>query len=165
MNPGPDGRQPSENGDGPLLPAKRRTEPSFLAKAKKAINSVSSQASTAGGTLASKAATLGASGAGKATEVARGAADIGKSAYSGSKLESTISFVDGELDQRGIKKAVTETAGAVVDKLDELTGKRLVELFEKRLKLQDEYNDILATRLAEALERISNLEARLKDAN
>jgi len=42
-----------------------------------------------------------------------------------------------------------------------VTGKRLVEMLEEKLRLQDEYNDILATRLAEALERIQKLEARL----
>ena len=46
-------------------------------------------------------------------------------------------------------------------KLDEVSGKRLVELLEKKLAIQDSYNDILATRLAEALDRIKALEDRV----
>ena len=48
-----------------------------------------------------------------------------------------------------------------MEKLDQITGKRLLELLEEKLEIQDAYNDILATRLAEALERIAKLEARI----
>jgi hypothetical protein len=41
--------------------------------------------------------------------------------------------------------------------------KRILDLVELRLKQQDMYNDILATRLAEALERISQLEQELQN--
>jgi len=82
--------------------------------------------------------------------------------YAGSKLESVVKTVDNELEQRGAKKTIKETTGAVVGKLDQVTGKKLVEMLETRLKVQDEYNDILATRLAEALERIAKLEARFE---
>ena len=48
-------------------------------------------------------------------------------------------------------------------KLDEVSGKRLVELLEQKLRVQDSYNDVLATRLADAIERISILEDRLNE--
>jgi hypothetical protein len=134
----------------------------------------SMQASSAGGTLAAKAAVLGTSGAAKTAEISKqtlgvasdvtlAAIETSKQAYSGSKLESAVKYLDGELDQRGAKKAVKDTAEAVVGKLDQVTGKRLIELLEAKLKIQDTYNDVLATRLAEALERIARLEARVSE--
>ena len=59
------------------------------------------------------------------------------------------------------KTGLGTAAEAVVDRLDQVTGKQLVELLEERLRIQDEYNDVLATRLAEALERIASLEEKL----
>jgi hypothetical protein len=53
----------------------------------------------------------------------------------------------------------------VVDRLDQVTGKQLVELLEERLRMQDDYNDVLATKLAEALERIAALEEKLRHEN
>jgi len=137
-----------------------RSSKSIWGKAKKALNEASSHATSAGGALASKAAELGASAAAKTADTTRGAIETGQQAYSGSKLESLVNYVDGELDQRGAKKAIKDSTGAVVGKLDQVTGKRLIELLEEKLRIQDEYNDILATRLAEALERIAKLEAR-----
>ena len=145
----------------PELPTPSNT--SIWGKTRKALNEVSAQASSAGGTLASKAVNLGTSGATKTAEATRGAIETGKQAYSGSKLESAVDYIDGELDQRGAKKAIKDSTGAVVGKLDQFTGKRLVELLEEKLRAQDEYNDVLATRLAEALERIAKLEARFNE--
>ncbi len=113
----------------------------------------------AGGSFAAKALSLGRSGAeltadiGKkafavAADVTHETVEIGKQAYAGSKLESTVNIL-------------SETTGAAVDKLDQVTGRRLVELLEEKLSVQDTYNDVLATRLAEALERITRLESDL----
>jgi hypothetical protein len=124
----------------------------------------------------SKAAAIGSAGAAKTAEISkqgfqlasdatRSALESSKQAYAGSTLESAINLIDDELDKRGAKKAISDTTGAVIDKLDQLTGKRLVELLEMKLRVQDEYNDILATRLAEALDRIGKLEARLQNGN
>jgi len=136
--------------------------PSLWSKAKKSLIDVSAQASTAGGALAGKAVTVTTTGASKTAEVARGAMTTTQQVYAGSKLESVVKTVDNELEQRGAKKTIKESTGAVVGKLDQVTGKKLVEMLETRLKVQDEYNDILATRLAEALERIAKLEARFE---
>ncbi len=143
-------------------------------KAKAAIAGVSMQATSTGGALASKVAAISTAGAAKTVEVSnqtlavagdmtRGAVETSVQFYAGSKLESAVNYVDGELDQRGAKKAIRDTTGAVVDKLDQVTGKRLIELVEAKLLAQDSFNDILATRLAEALERIANLEGQLSE--
>ena len=147
---------------------------SFWGKTKEALNEVSKQTSSVGNAVASKTVALGKSSAAKTAEIGKqtyavtgnatlGALESGKQAYAGSKLESAVNFIDGELDQRGVKQALTDTTEAVVGKLDQVTGKRLLELLEEKLQVQDAYNDILATRLAEALERIAKLEAALTE--
>jgi hypothetical protein len=136
----------------PQLPA-TESKKSIWGKAKSTLSDVSAHAS--------KVAALGTTGAAKGAQIGKQAIESSKQAYAGSKLESAVNYLDGELEQRGAKKAIKDTTGAVVGKLDQVTGKRLVELLEEKLRVQDEYNDILATRLAEALERIEKLEERV----
>ena len=150
----------------PSDPPPTSAKESIWGKAKKTIGDVSSQATkvvalgTAG---AAKTAELGKQTMKVASEVTRGTIETSKQAYTGSKLESAVNYIDGELDQRGAKRAIKDTTVAVVGKLDQVTGKRLVELLEARLQAQDTYNDVLATRLAEALDRIAKLEARFDE--
>ena len=47
--------------------------------------------------------------------------------------------------------------------LDTISGKAMYELVRYRLDLQDRYNDLLATKLQEALDRIDQLERRLAE--
>jgi len=139
---------------------------SLWGKAREALGEVSTHASkvaalsTAG---VEKSADAGKQAVRFASQATRSAVETGKQAYTGSKLESAINYIDGELDQRGAKQAIKDTTGAVIDKLDQVSGKRLVELLEARLQVQDTYNDVLATRLAEAIDRIAKLEARFNE--
>ena len=146
-------------------PAGAPASKSIWGKARAALGDVSTHASKVAAlstTSAAKAADVGKQAAKIAGDVTRGALESSKQVYTGSKLESAVNYIDGELDQRGAKKAIKETTGAVVGKLDQVTGKRLVEILEEKLRVQDEYNNVLATRLAEALDRIAKLEARLQ---
>ena len=102
--------------------------------------------------MASRAVEISTPVAAKASELGRRTLEV---------TGATVDRIDAELDQRGAKQVVKGTAGAVINKLDEVTGKRLLELLEERLSIQDTYNDVLATRLAEALERIAKLEAEV----
>ena len=147
---------------------------SFWGKAKEALAKISAQAPVAGGSLTSEAVTLGTTAAAKTAELGkqtlsvsveatRDAIEISRQAYSGSRIESAVEYLDSELEQRGVKQALKETSAAVAGKVDEVIGKRLLELVEQRLQMQDLYNDVLATRLAEALERISRLETQLAE--
>lgn len=117
----------------------------FWGMAKKAIGDVSIRVSSTGVAVATQAASLGSSGVAKAAE-------LGKQTYIAAGNAS---------DATGATQAIKATASAVSGKLDEVSGKRLVELLEQKLRVQDSYNDIIATRLAEALERIAVLEARI----
>jgi hypothetical protein len=137
-------------------------------KAKDALSDASQQASKAAALSASraaKAAELGKQSFNAASDATRSALEMGKQSYVGSSLASAISQIDEELEKRGAKKAIADTTGALVGKLDQVTGKRLVEMLEQKLRIQDMYNDALATRLAEALERIAKLEAQYKHGN
>ncbi|MDB5344739.1 MAG: hypothetical protein JWP89_3116 [Schlesneria sp.] len=142
--------------DTPSIPLEQATESAeasktdstpFWGRAKRALGDASTRVSSTGIAVASKAASLGTSGVVKAAE-------LGKQTYAAAAnvAEST-----------GAAGAIKSTAGAVAGKLDEVSGKRLVELLEQKLRVQDTYNDILATRLAEALGRISTLERRFDE--
>ena len=128
------------------------TRSPFWGKAREVLSGASTRASSAGAAMASTAASIGAAGVTKTTE-------LGKQTYSAAG--AAVTYIDSELEDRGAKQAIKSTAGAVVGKLDEVTGKRLLELLETRLQKQDTYNNVLATRLAEALDRITALEAQI----
>lgn len=150
-----DNQESAENSETREITSSRNP---FWGKTREALSNASTRASSAGAAFASKAASIGTLGVAKTAE-------LGKQTYvaAGGAVEAAVNYVDGELEERGAKQAIKSTAGAVVGKLDEVTGKRLVELLEKKLQKQDAYNDILATRLAEALDRISALENRVTE--
>ena len=123
------------------------TRTPFWGRAKKALGDASTRVSTTGVAVALKATEFGASGVAMAAE-------LGKQTYVAA---------GNAADASGATEAIKATAGAVAGKLDEVSGKRLVELLEQKLRIQDSYNDVLATRLAEALERLSILEDRVNE--
>lgn len=142
---------PVSSGGQPEAPSK-----SFFGRAKDAVSGLSSQAANAGVVLASQVAIVGKS-------AVTNTAEAGKQVYSKTGVESVVTYLDSELDRRGVKQSLSDTSTAIGNKLDEVTGKRLVDLLEERLQLQDSYNDILATRLAEALDRLDHVESRLRE--
>lgn len=56
-------------------------------------------------------------------------------------------------------EVVKDASRRVGDSFDVLTGVKLLEVVQEMLQAQEEYNDILATKLDEALTRIALLEA------
>jgi neutral trehalase len=82
----------------------------------------------------------------------------------GKKLQDAKEYMDEkgitEKAEIGIKKA-QELAELASDNFDKVSGKRILELVEGRLFLQTQYNDILATKLEEALARIAELEKKI----
>ncbi len=65
------------------------------------------------------------------------------------------------LEQTKVPHVAKKSYEAVDKTLDTFTGQKVLELVEERLTLQSRYNDILATKLDEALKRIEKLEAML----
>ncbi len=55
-----------------------------------------------------------------------------------------------------------KVGGKVVDKasdcLDSMSGQKIYDVVQERLAVQDQYNDVLASKLHEALQRIEALE-------
>lgn len=126
------------------------------------LSDAAAAVSDAGAAVADKALEIGAAGVEMTTDTAKHIAEASVNAFSGIGLASAIEYLDEAIDQQAIKSAIVDAAEAVGDKLDQVTGKQLVEMLEAKLRRQDEYNDILATRLAEALQRIAAIERRLE---
>ena len=91
------------------------------------------------------------------------AVEASKDAYAGSTLEEKVNDFGELLEATGIPQRLGDTKDTIGEKIDEVTGKRLLDLVEARLNKQDMYNDVLAARLAEALGRISQLEQGIQD--
>ena len=66
--------------------------------------------------------------------------------------------VSSRYDETGAKKHVDTIKTKSGEKLDLASGQAMYELVQERLSIQDRYNDLLAIKLHEALERIAKLE-------
>ena len=66
-------------------------------------------------------------------------------------------------EESGAKGKVDVFQSQVSGKFDEISGQAMYQLVQERLVEQDRFNDLLATKLHEALERISELEKRIAD--
>ena len=118
-----------------------------------------------GETVSDRVSDLASGGAALASDAAGAAIEAGKGVYTRSGLDAAVDYIGDGLEQKGVFDAIESATDAVGDRLGQVTGRRLVEMLEEKLRLQDQYNDVLATRVAEALERIAQLEARLNNAN
>jgi hypothetical protein len=98
----------------------------------------------------------------KATDTAIEASEKIKEEYEKSdikvKVDSHSAQFNQVLEQSGVKSKVEQLANATGDSLDTISGVKILKLVEERLALQAKYNDILATKLDEALNRIRQLE-------
>lgn len=81
-------------------------------------------------------------------------------------------FVKKTYADTGIDGHVNKAAGAVAqavkaggevigEGLDLISGQRMFDLVQERMAVQDQYNDVLASKLHEALQRIECLEEAL----
>jgi len=62
-----------------------------------------------------------------------------------------------------VKGKVDTFQTQISGKLDEISGQAMYQLVQERLAEQERFNDLITTKLHEALERISELENRLAD--
>lgn len=102
----------------------------------------------------------------KAGKIASSAAGVAGQAL-GATSETTKSAAGAATDAAGhaidvASDTTKSTAGAVGEGFDVVSGKKLLQLVEERLELQTQYNDILATKLEEALRRIAALEEKVQ---
>lgn len=98
----------------------------------------------------------------KAKEMTADAGVIISDKYKKSGLQDTIkdlgSWTNEQLDRSGLPAAAKSALENTTNVLDTVSGQKILELMEERNVLQDKYNDILATKLEEALRRIGALE-------
>lgn len=78
------------------------------------------------------------------------------------KFESAAARTKEYLDEKGVTQKLQEASSTVGSHLDTLSGQKILELVQGRLELQARYNDVLATKLDEALKRIHALESDLE---
>ena len=156
-------KEPSEkkNPDDSADPQPQSILASVWESATESLSNAAAAISDATSDIADKAVEIGTASVELTTATTKQIAHASVNAFSGIGLTSAIEYLDDAIDQQAIKTAITDAADAVGDKLDQVTGKQLVEMLEAKLRRQDEYNDILATRLAEAIQRITALEKRL----
>lgn len=81
------------------------------------------------------------------------------------RVDQLTSQTEHYLDETGVTEKVSRAYGATQEHLDTVTGAKLLQLAEERMELQAKYNDILATKLAEALQRIEVLEKHVAGAD
>lgn len=66
------------------------------------------------------------------------------------------------LDDKGVTQKVNNVSQVASEQFDTVSGHKVFKLVEERLEIQNNYNDLLAEKLEEALQRIAELEMLIK---
>lgn len=92
-----------------------------------------------------------------------GVMNMGKKLYeeTGSKIEEKVAMADKFLEESGTKHKIGVVTSKVSEQFDVISGQAILKEVQERLAKQDEYNNILATKLFEALDRIKFLEQKI----
>ena len=77
-------------------------------------------------------------------------------------LDRAMQTAKQALDDSGATAVTSKVYEVTQDHLDAVTGAKILRLVEERLEIQARYNDILATKLHEALQRLEVLEQKLQ---
>ncbi|GAB3443083.1 hypothetical protein [Insolitispirillum peregrinum] len=88
--------------------------------------------------------------------------DVARRAGQGiSEKASKVSEILSNAVEEYTPEIVRDASGRVSERIDILTGNALLDMVQDMLFLQEQYNDVLAAKLEEALTRIEILEAAL----
>ncbi|MBI3595659.1 MAG: hypothetical protein HY203_00730 [Nitrospirae bacterium] len=90
------------------------------------------------------------------------AKDMARSSGINAKIQTSSKQVKEILDESGISEKISNISATASDQLDTISGAKILQLVEQRLELQARYNDILATKLEEALNKIRELEIQVE---
>jgi len=74
-----------------------------------------------------------------------------------------IEFISDKYDSTGTKGYVDTTLSKTSDTFDVISGQKMYDLVKDKLAIQDKYNDLLATKLVESLNKIKELEKRISE--
>ncbi len=97
----------------------------------------------------------------KVGEMYKTAQDSFEQSKAKSKIDGTVSKTKDFLDEKGVTKKLASVAKTADEHLDVLSGQKILKQVEETLLLQEKYNDILATKLDEAISKIAELEERV----
>jgi len=102
----------------------------------------------------------------KVADAAGEAAKIAKEEYDKSslkgKVDESTEKAKALLDESGVTEQLKKVSDQTGEQFDKISGAKILQLVEERLEIQKKYNDILATKLEEALSRIKKLENERK---
>ena len=85
---------------------------------------------------------------------------VSKATEQSGQMASSAAAVTGQMLGKASETAKS-AADSVGEGMDVVSGKKILDLVEQRLELQARYNDVLATKLQEALQRIDVLEKEI----
>ena len=77
------------------------------------------------------------------------------------KVDSLANATVDKYEECGAKAKVDLVTGKVSESFDVVSGQAMFQAVQDRLAKQDQYNDALANKLLEALDRIALLEQKL----
>ncbi len=113
-------------------------------------------ASVAGATTMSGASAAAGAVTDSATTAGKAVTD--SVAKAGGAVKDTASAAGKIVGDSVVGQTAARTSEEVGKQLDAISGAAILKLVEERLEIQSRYNDVLATKLNEALERIEQLE-------
>ena len=97
----------------------------------------------------------------KAVEISQTAkAELKESGFT-DKVAEAAERTKKFLDEKGVTEKVNQASDKVSEHFDVVAGAKQLQLVEEHLALQSTYNDVLAEKLEEALNRIEALEHQL----
>ena len=80
------------------------------------------------------------------------------------KFDSLVKSTTKYLNDSGVTEKVNQVSEVAEDQFDTISGFKQFKLVEEQLELQGKYNDILAQKLEEALDRIAMIESKFSKA-
>lgn len=94
-----------------------------------------------------------------ASEKAKEAGDKAKEV--GSKAGEVVDNAVKKYDDSVIKEKIDVVSDATTNQLDVISGQKMYDLVQESIELQNNINDVLASKLHEALKRIEVLEKKV----
>jgi hypothetical protein len=77
------------------------------------------------------------------------------------KVATFANTTSKKYEESGAKERVEAVTGKVSEQFDVLSGQAIFQAVQDNLAKQDQYNDVLANKLLEALDRIKQLEDKI----
>lgn len=103
--------------------------------------------------------------ANKLSDASKKGYDHLKSSYEKSEFKEGVSQASGVandlLESSGIPKRLSQANQAIDEELNAISGKKVMDKLAAHIALQEQYNDVLAGKLEEALKRIEKLERKI----